>query len=76
MKQSGLSSDAFEVFDESFGTADSPCSSPGLGTSGIFTSTPIKSSGKMLEIVDPEIFMTSNGEPDIEVFDKSVDSHG
>lgn len=67
MEQSGLS---FEVFDESFGTCDSLCSSPGQGSTSIFTSTPKKNVGKMLVDMDPEISMCS----DVEVFDESVGS--
>ena len=58
----------FEVFDDS---SNAPCSSPGAY---LPHSTPIKNSRQLRTPLEPEIFITSDSEPEIEVFDVDTSS--
>ena len=58
----------FEVFDDS---SNDPCSSPGAY---LPHSTPIKNSRQLRTPLEPEIFITSDSEPEIEVFDVDTSS--
>ena len=63
-----LSTASFEIFDDSF---DEPCSSP---CALVSHSTPIKNSLYAAIPEGPDILISSDSDPEIEIFDESTTS--